>query len=249
MGKPKFTKKQKPKFPLPQPKLPISEKNVVKPKNIRDRKLSIKEISQKPSYIYSSLIILLIGAIGGIPGIFKVVSYFTDRPSFKYHPRAMYVGQYRDPIKKQSGQVVIISGILENNGEKPLFINGPYGLTVETPKYGIVSGKASLLPPNMDTTAINVKASYSNLIDMEKIYRLNPLEPIACTASFSFPYYVVPDLITNKTLFTINCLDLNGKEYKDTFHFSMNLVVSGTELPELGISLLPLSHPIDTLKK
>src|SRR5688500_16016884 len=53
------------------------------------RKLTL---SQRPFFITMTFVLSLFGALGGVPG-FQLISYFDDKPSFKYHQYAIYLNK------------------------------------------------------------------------------------------------------------------------------------------------------------
>jgi hypothetical protein len=201
------------------------------------KKPLITEIAQKPWYIIITLIIALFGGFGGASGVYLLYSLATDKPSLKFHPKNFLIRA--EPLQKTT--LLLFSGIIENDGKKPLLIDGGFNLEMTLEDGTILYPTAAgVLPKDLEMSIDSLQATFSNINDLQTVYRLNSNDPIS--GYFLFYVDVPPLRFRNpKTLMKLYCYDTHKKMYLDSFYFTVNQITGEYLDPRNGLKVTPLS--------
>lgn len=133
-----------------------------------------------------------------------------------------------------------MTGIVDNNGQKPLLLDGIFTLAIELADKTKIVPIAKRLPDSLNLNVEGTNVIYKNIKDMQTIKVLQPLEPIDCSAEFRFDLDDPKRFSNSKTLVTIFCRDSFGKTYSDTFHVQTQWQPTRPqELPRSDLSIIP----------
>ncbi|HZW66516.1 MAG TPA: hypothetical protein VFF23_12550 [Hanamia sp.] len=233
-----FKKNEKP-AQISRPTQPVAKDAPIKKTSV------ITELSQKPFYIIATLIITLIGGAGGIPGILQLKSYWFDKPELKFYTYS--VALWQDQQSGNDHTKILITGIVQNIGERALFIKSGFVLYTTLPSGEKLMSEIVLL--NSDTASLNydsIHVSFSKIRDLQSIYTLSPNDPMNCSALFLVK--ATPEQIAKPaTLFTITCADLSGRNYLDTFYMKPRKQTQPTILPRVNVNISKIK-PNDSLQ-
>ncbi len=212
------------RFPKPKNKVASvapTKKPAAKAPTLSAQKHSkITEFAQRPGYIIVTLIIALFGAVGGIPGVLQLFTYFNNKPGFEFHFSTISVG-LAHPVPNQTVTSIIISGTVENTGSKALHIgdNG-FSLQIQRPNGSIIKARKILFPKNITALGVDsLQADYRDTKDLLTVSKVEASETVSGSVYF-FSTESFDTIDDSSNVFIFSCTDLNGRIYTSKHRFN-----------------------------
>lgn len=243
-NKSRFKKAAISRVPNKKPKESIKEK-VYDISNLKNEK---NKLSDNTAYLIIMAIVGFIAAVGGYPGIKQIWSNWNDEAGLTFKPTtiALY------PKNIQGGDslfntILLFSGILFNGGGKDLLPdNQGFELKIKFNDKREINGYAGALPKDLKLKYDETTVNYNNINDLQNVSKLKPGDPINGNFAFSLKEgadTIIPKIVDEKPLFIINCTDIVGKKYIDSFHFNFSTkIIHDYTNPNIGVDVQVKKH-------
>lgn len=199
---------------------------------------ALRELAQNPIFIITSLIFTVFGAIGGIPAVLQLMAQKSKKAKFLYSCNSVATGQINDTINKKTSVFVMISGVMTNEGETPIF---PLGFKAMV-SYGGAEYMLSpyRIPDNFSVPWRTKNVNYREAKDLQEIEVISNIKPIY--GNLYFKSASINNIELTKAInedsakFEVICYDVKGKEYSAKFRTPKSSDTSTNfSIPKSGI--------------